>query len=164
MSRVIGDNKIVFTYYGKRSARTLPREEANENNARESSPVLSLATSATTIERDAVRTGGRAVGRGWAGGGRCAAFTRKTADKTNRYVDVNIIRDLLLIQPPVTRQPSIQVNLIYVLKFYSIDCTLDSPDFREPLPAILDIFHRVVGLSLSLLAGGTENCPRRRRG
>jgi len=43
--------------------------------------------------------------------------------------------------------PSIQVNLIYVLKFYSIDCTLDSPDFREPLRAIRDIFHCDIGFS-----------------
>lgn len=45
--------------------------------------------------------------------------------------------------------PSIQVNLIYVLKFYSIDCTLDSPGFgfslrAQPPRAIRDIFHRDV--------------------
>jgi len=77
-------------------------QEANENTRRRAhsastkAPLLSFATSITTIA-------GRRKNRD----GRIRAkremmpppFTRKTTDKTNRYVDVNIIRDLLLIQP-----------------------------------------------------------------
>lgn len=58
--------------------------------------------------------------------------------------------------------PSIQVNLIYVLKFYSIDCILDSPDFREPLRAIRDIFHCDIGFSRKGLGntfGKEEKAP-----
>lgn len=118
--------------------------EANENTRRRAAasakaPLLSLATSVTTIagrrkNRDGIR-----------------ARTSPHSHAKPRIKPTGMLTSILSATycwfsrgiPPAW--PSIQVNLIYVLKFYSIDCTLDSPDFREPLRAIRDIFHCDIG-------------------
>lgn len=78
------------------------------------------------------------------------AFTRKTADKTNRYVGVNIIRDLLLIQPrypvSVALDPG-QLNIRFEILFDRLHSWFPGFGFSpraQPLRAIRDIFHRDV--------------------
>lgn len=98
-----------------------------------------------------------------------AAFTRKTTDKTNRYVDVNIIRDLLLIQPrcpvSVALDPG-QLNIRF--EIYSIDCALDSSDLdftpgAQSPQAIRDIFHRDVGFPSEGMGSPLATGERRHR-
>lgn len=107
-------------------------------------PLLSLATSITTIAGRRKNRGGIRARRGRMLPHSHAKPRIKPTGMLTSILSATYCwfsRDI----PPAW--PSIQVNLIYVLKFYSIDCTLDSPDFREPLRAIRDIFHCDIGFS-----------------
>lgn len=92
-------------------------------------PLLSLATSITTIARRRKNHDGIHARRGRIGSHSHAKPRIKPTGMLASILSATYCwfsRDIPLAWP------SIQVNLIYVLKFYSIDCTLDSPDLDFP--------------------------------